>query len=132
MGKLVNDIEKLDLSDREKLIMTMFPGILFGFPPQNLKQLTERIDCPTCKAIAEKLKKINDLKMPSGWRYKIPWVRKAWREQANTDAKETLNNVKSLETQDKAHWENADERRISKEFVTAFVKREDWEHKDEE
>lgn len=38
-------------NDRQKIITSMFPGILFGFVPPNFDQMIERIDCAVCGEI---------------------------------------------------------------------------------
>ena len=124
--KLTDTVEKLNLPEKDKMVMTMFPGILFGFVPVNLDEIEERLDCPSCMAIAEKMKVVISMKMPHGWRYYLPWVRSAWRKQTSDLAQQLFNEVKALEKQDREHWESGISRTISKEFVTAFIKRDDW------
>lgn len=125
--RLVDNVEKLDLSERNKLLMTMFPGILFGFVPSNYAELVKRLDCDICLAMARELKGIADARMPRDWRHRLlPWVRKAWKERANADATARLARMKELQKQDPEHWEDPDERNTSKVFINSFVMREDW------
>ena len=127
MSKLMEDIARLDLPDRNKLMMTMFPGLLFGFVPPNFKQLEERLSCQTCLTIANKLKQITSMRMPSGLKYKLPWVRKSLQQQVNANAQQILSEIKTIENKDKNHWEGDEAREISREFMTSFVGREGWE-----
>lgn len=55
MAGLKEELERSGLDERQQLLMTLFPGILFGFPPPNLKEMLERIDCSTCRQIAERV-----------------------------------------------------------------------------
>jgi hypothetical protein len=132
MGKLLDKVEKLNLPDKDKLLMTMFPEILSGFIPPNFTQLQERIDCPVCMAMAESFKRVHEMEMPRDWRHLLlPWVRRTWHRQADADVEQVLKDFAAMGTQDKAHWESPEARNISQEFVNAFVTRSNWEYEDE-
>jgi hypothetical protein len=51
--KLVDALERVGLSDRTQKIISLSPGILFGFPDGNLDRMIERIDCKDCRYITE-------------------------------------------------------------------------------
>ncbi len=59
MPKLKDELDaNPGLPDRSKVILSMFPGCLFGFPPPNLNEMIERLDCPVCQEILEVLTKV--------------------------------------------------------------------------
>lgn len=39
--------------DPRATMIGMFPGLLFGFPPQNLHEMMDRLECPDCREILE-------------------------------------------------------------------------------
>ena len=73
--KLTHELERSGLPERTQLIIALAPGCLFGFPPDNLTEIIERVDCPTCRqmmalakkgceADAELQRKVDDLCHP--------------------------------------------------------------------
>lgn len=56
--KLTDELEKTKLSERLKLILNIAPGCLFGFPPPNLGQIIDRVDCPFCRKMMNLVEKI--------------------------------------------------------------------------
>ena len=127
VSNLVDTVKKLNLSEKDTLMIMMFPGILFGFFPSNFKQLEERMSCSICIAIAEKIKRIADIKKPKSWKHKLPWIRRAWKKQVNTLAQQLVCEAKVLEDSDKEHWGSKEKEKISMEFVGAFSCFERWE-----
>lgn len=49
--KATESLKKIILLNRQQKLLAMFPGVGFGFPPPNFKDMMERFDCPTCQAI---------------------------------------------------------------------------------
>ncbi len=128
MEKLVDRAEKLGevgMSVENQLRMTMFPGLLCGFAPPNYEQLNERIGCSQCLEICEKLKVVSEMKIPKIVK-RIPYVRYFFFKHINMKAKEILAEIKTIEEKDEVHWGEKNNRKISKEFVTAFMERDSW------
>ena len=129
MSKLIDEIEKReDLNKKQKLFITMFPGIGFGFVPPNFDKLRERLDCDLCLEMCEKVKQVLEIKMPKGLRYKLPWVRKAWQREADVKIEQIVAELKALANRDEEHWKAPEEREVSKEFVSCYLQRDGWEH----
>lgn len=59
--RLGDALERTDISSRHKMIFMVAPGCLFGFPPPDLQEKIERVDCPHCRPILDKAMKIADL-----------------------------------------------------------------------
>ncbi len=57
--KLTEELAKTGLPERSQLILALAPGCLFGFPPDNLGEIIERVDCPTCHEMMETIQKIS-------------------------------------------------------------------------
>lgn len=58
MVGLKEELERGSLDERQQLLFLLFPGILFGFPPPHMKEMMERVDCPTCREIAEQVAQV--------------------------------------------------------------------------
>lgn len=59
--KLTERLKKSNLPERNQLILALAPGCMFGCPPSNLNKLIERVDCPTCRTVMEKVKEAAEI-----------------------------------------------------------------------
>ncbi|MBI2483068.1 hypothetical protein HYV74_02710 [Candidatus Uhrbacteria bacterium] len=50
---LTEQLSQSGLPERAQLILALAPGCLFGFPPDNLDAIMERVDCVTCRRMME-------------------------------------------------------------------------------
>lgn len=58
MVGLKEELAGSSFDERQQLLISLFPGILFGFPPPNIKEMLERIDCSTCREMVEYLTQV--------------------------------------------------------------------------
>lgn len=132
MGKLVDDVEKMDIPNKDKLMITMFPGIGFGFLPPNFKELVERLDCESCLQICVRIKAIlekgDQQKAAMRWWQSLPFFRSRAERAFEQETEPLLKEANALRDADTAHWSNETEKEISREFVGCYLQRENWEH----
>ena len=121
MGNLSKRLEQTELPESTQRLLALFPGILFGFPPPNLSIIKTRISCEKCLNIAERLMAVVHNDHPRGFKYRFPWVRKKW-------ILKVLDAVKRFEEEDREHWGDKEAREVSKDFVTAYVKKDGWQY----
>ncbi len=49
--RVVDILNNVALAKRQKKLLAMFPGLMFGFPPPNFDEMMKRFDCLTCQDI---------------------------------------------------------------------------------
>lgn len=133
MGKLVDDVEKMVIPDKGKLMITMFPGIGFGFLPPNFEELVKRLDCESCLQICARIKAIlekgDEQRAKMRWWQSLPFFRSRAERIFDQETEPLLREADALREVDTDHWGNETEKEISREFVGCYLQRENWEHR---
>lgn len=58
--RLTDELEETGLPKRTQRILAIAPGCMFGFPPPNLNEMIERIDCPICQKLMNIVEQISE------------------------------------------------------------------------
>ncbi len=149
----------LSLIERTQMILSLFPGIMFGFGPSNMQAMLERLDCPYCQKIVktweeyfltESLLKIRieEFQKPAQDKInrlkKIPLIgerlvkllglelpnpnQENWHIGFKSKLDKLMSDLDGSHLKDDRHWLDPVNIKLSKEFTSAYLKRDSWEH----
>ncbi|MFA6430014.1 MAG: hypothetical protein WCV84_06010 [Patescibacteria group bacterium] len=54
---LKDRLADVEMPDRTRRLLMLFPGIMFGFSPPHMEEMIERMDCPICGKILKVVEK---------------------------------------------------------------------------